>query len=112
MHVYTQLGGRSSHLEVCPFLEQGPTSSGDYAHPVRVERSLQLQTRNLPGPVSLRKVGILCHVMFHCTLQVDGFDYVCMLGESTLPAHYNASDGSVMCTIVEGNVRDHARYTK
>ena len=42
----------------------------------------------------------------HCTLQVDGFKYMCMLGDSTLPAPYNTTDGSVMCTILEGNVRD------
>ena len=40
-------------------------------------------------------------------LQVDGFEYVCMLGGATLPAPYNATDGSVMCTILEDEVRDH-----
>ena len=34
-------------------------------------------------------------------LQVDGFEYVCVLGGATLPAPYNATDGSVMCTILE-----------
>ena len=52
MHVYTQLGGRLSYVEVCPILDPAPTSSGDYTQPVRVERSLTLQTRNLPEPVS------------------------------------------------------------
>ena len=52
MHVYTQLGGNSSYVEVCPILDPAPTSSGDYTQPVRVERNLPLQTRNLPEPVS------------------------------------------------------------
>ena len=44
-------------MEVCPILDPAPTSSGDYTQPVRVERSLTLQTKNLPEPVSWRKVG-------------------------------------------------------
>ena len=39
-------------MEVCPILDPAPTSSGDYTQPVRVEKSLPLQTRNLPEPVS------------------------------------------------------------
>ena len=72
MHVYTQLGDRSSYVEVCPILDPAPTSSGDYTQPVRVERSLTLQTRNLPEPVSWRKVGhggTLCNAVslpVHC----------------------------------------------
>jgi len=41
-----------------------------------------------------------------CTLQVDGFEYVCMLGGATLPAPYNATDGSVTCTVGEDEVRE------
>jgi len=64
MHVYTQLGGRSSYVEVCPILDPAPTSSGDYTQPVRVERSLTLQTRNLPDPVS----GTIIIMKFHHSL--------------------------------------------
>ena len=41
-----------------------------------------------------------------CTLQVDGFEYVCTLGGTTLPAPYNATDGSVICIILETKVRE------
>ena len=39
-------------------------------------------------------------------LQVDGFEYVCVLGGATLPAAYNATDGSVACTVGESVVRE------
>jgi len=38
--------------EVCPLLEPTSSSSGDYVHPVVVDRDLELRTRNLPEPVS------------------------------------------------------------
>ena len=41
-----------------------------------------------------------------CTLQGDGFEYVCMLGGATLPAPYNATDGSVACTVGEDEVQE------
>ena len=43
-------------MEVCPILEQGPTASGDYTQPV-IAKNLQLHTRNLPQPVSLKSRG-------------------------------------------------------
>ena len=66
LHVYTQLDGRSSYVEVCPILDPASTNSGDYMLPVRVETNLQLQTRNLPEPVSWREVG---HDREYCVMQ-------------------------------------------
>ena len=51
---HTQLNGtNTTYLDVCPLLEPSPsTPSGDYVQPVNVARDIELQTRNLPAPVS------------------------------------------------------------
>ena len=52
--LHIQLNGtNTTYLNVCPFLEPSTsTPTGDYVQPVRVTRDLELQTRNLPAPVS------------------------------------------------------------
>ena len=51
---HTQLNGtNTTYLDVCPLLEPSPsTPSGDYVQPVNVARNIELNTRNLPAPVS------------------------------------------------------------
>ena len=50
---YTQLNGtNTTYVDVCPLLEPSSTPTRDYVHPVGVDRDIQLQTRNLPAPVS------------------------------------------------------------
>ena len=50
---YTQLNGNNTtYMDVCPLLEPSSTPTRDYVHPVGVDRDIQLQTRNLPAPVS------------------------------------------------------------
>ena len=44
----------TTYMDVCPLLEPSPsTPTGDYVQPVNVARDIELQTRNLPAPVSL-----------------------------------------------------------
>ena len=52
---HTQLNGtNTTYLDVCPLLEPSPsTPTGDYVQPVNVDRDIELQTSNLPAPVSL-----------------------------------------------------------
>ena len=59
-------GANPTYLDVCPLLEPSPsTPTGDYVQPVNVDRDIELQTRNLPAPVSLI-FGIYIHcVTFH-----------------------------------------------
>ena len=105
MHVYTQLGGRSSYVEVCPILDPAPTSSGDYTQPVRVESSFQLRTRNLPEPVSWREVDHSTILSYAVSLQVDDFGYWCLVDGNEIGAPYNATDGSIMCEVGPYQVR-------
>jgi len=50
---YTQLNGtNTTYMDVCPLLEPSSTPTRDYVQPVGVNRDIQLQTRNLPAPVS------------------------------------------------------------
>ena len=50
---YTQLNGtNTTYVDVCPLLEPSSTPTRDYVQPVGVDRDIQLQTRNLPAPVS------------------------------------------------------------
>ena len=55
---WTQLNGsNTTYLDVCPLLEpSSSTPSGDYVQPVNVARDIELQTQNLPAPVSLNLV--------------------------------------------------------
>ena len=64
---HTQLNGaNTTYLDVCPLLEPSPsTPTGDYVQPVNIDRDIELQTRNLPAPVSLIiNVCIVC-TSFH-----------------------------------------------
>ncbi len=45
-----QLDGADSSDEVCPLLLPPATPTGDYIQPVRIDRDLELVTRNLPEP--------------------------------------------------------------
>ena len=52
---YTQLNGsNTTYVDVCPLLEPSSTPTRDYVQPVGVNRDIQLQTRNLPAPVSAK----------------------------------------------------------
>ena len=56
--LHAQLNGsNTTYLDVCPLLEpSSSTPSGDYVQPVNIARDIELQTQNLPAPVSLNLV--------------------------------------------------------
>jgi len=49
---YQLNGTNTTYVDVCPLLEPSSTPTRDYVQPVGVDRDIQLQTRNLPAPVS------------------------------------------------------------
>ena len=108
--LHTQVNGtNTTYLDVCPLL--GPSSStpsGDYVQPVGVARDIELQTRNLPAPVSfnfgLYIFAIFDNIFSLIAMQISGFRYVCSLGGTvTLPAVYN-NESSLTCRVNQNQV--------
>ena len=109
---FTQLNGtNTTYLDVCPLLEpSSSTPTGDYVQPVDVARDIELQTRNLPAPVSFN-FWHSSHVryMFHLAMQISGFSYICSLGGTVnLPTVYN-NESSLTCVVNQNQVI-YSRY--
>ena len=107
--LHTQLNRtNTTYLDVCPLLEPSPsTPSGDYVQPVNVARDIELQTRNLPAPVSFNSglyiFGIF-YIFFLIAMQISGFRYNCNLGGTVnLPAVYN-NENSLTCRVNQNQV--------
>ena len=111
----------TTYLDVCPLLEPSPsTPSGDYVQPVGVDRDIELQTRNLPAPVSLIfGIYIPCVTSFHClymfhllAMQISGFRYICSLrGTVNLPTVCN-NKSSLTCRVNQNEVMHWGQLLK
>ena len=101
----TKLNGtNTTYLDVCPLLEPSPsTPSGDYVQPVNVARDIELQTRNLPAPVSL--ITLIHNIIVLLTFfQIGGFRYICSLGGNVnLSTVYN-NESSLTCRVNQNQV--------
>ena len=101
----TKLNGtNTTYLDVCPLLEPSPsTPSGDYVQPVNVARDIELQTRNLPAPVSL--ITLIHNIIVLLTFfQISGFRYICSLGGNVnLSTVYN-NESSLTCKVNQNQV--------
>ena len=92
-------------MDVCPLLEPSPsTPSGDYVQPVNVARDIELQTRNLPAPVSFNICYLLHPYYYLLSIQISGFSYICSLGGTVnLPSVYS-NESSLTCRVNQDQV--------
>ena len=101
-------GTNTTYVDVCPLLEPSPsTPSGDYVQPVGAARDIELNTRNLPAPVSFNSdlyIFAIFYIFFLIAMQISGFSYICSLGGTVnLPAVYN-NESSLTCRVNQNQV--------
>ena len=78
--LHTQLNEtNTTYLDVCPLLGPSPsTPSGDYVQPVNIARDIELQTRNLPAPVSFNSGLYIFAIFDNIVSHVDQWIQVCL----------------------------------